>query len=75
MHEVSTILMRSTPGWSELKTSDANFVFEYKDAIMTISPDGSWLCEMPKGLTQEVSRGNVNNLEKFLKDFADLNPL
>jgi hypothetical protein len=75
MHEVATILMRGTPGWIEHTTYDANFAFQYKDAIMTIFPDGSWRCVMPQGLTQAVSTGTVNNLEKFLTDFAALNPL
>jgi hypothetical protein len=75
MHEVAIILMRATPRWIEHETSDANFIFQYKDAIMTIFPDGSWRCVMPLGLTQATSEGNVNNLEQFLKDFAALNPL
>jgi hypothetical protein len=75
MHEVATILMRSTPGWTEHPTSDANFVFQFKDAVMTIFPDGSWQCVNPHGLTAAMSRGNVNNLEQFLKAFALANPL
>ncbi len=75
MHEVATILMRATPGWIEHATSDATFVFQYKDAIMTIFPDGSWRCVSPQGLTQAVSKGNVNNLEEFLNEFAAANPL
>jgi hypothetical protein len=75
LHEVATILMRSEPGWIEHETSDATFVFQYKDAIMTIFPDGSWDCVMPRGLTQMTGRGIVNNLEMFLKEFAALNPL
>jgi hypothetical protein len=75
MHEVATILMRSTPNWTELATSDANFVFQFRDATMTIFPDGSWRCVIPQGLTEAISQGNVNNLEQFLKDFALANPL
>jgi hypothetical protein len=73
MHEVATILMRSTLGWIEHATSDANFVFQFKDAVMTIFPNGNWRCVSPHGLTQAVHQGNVNNLEKFLQDFAALN--
>ena len=75
MHEVATILMRSTPNWAELATFDANFVFQYKDAVMTIFPDGSWRCVIAQGFVQTVSEGNVNNLEQFLKDFALANPM
>jgi hypothetical protein len=75
MHEAATILMRSTPGWIEHTTSDANFAFQYKDAIMTIFPDGSWRCVIPRGLMQTTSEGNVNNLEQFLNEFALANPL
>ena len=75
MHEMAVILMRSTPGWCELKTSGANSVFEYKDSVMTIFPDGSWQCATPKGLTQAISHGKVKDLEKFLQDFAAANPL
>jgi hypothetical protein len=73
VHEVATILMRSTPGWFEHETSDANYIFQFKDAVMTIFADGSWECVMPNGLTQTTSRGTVNNLEQFLKDFAVAN--
>jgi hypothetical protein len=75
MHEVATILMRGTRGWFERETSDGNFVFQYKHAIMTIFPDGSWQCVIPHGLTRTTSRTHVNNLEQFLNDFAALNPL
>jgi hypothetical protein len=74
MHEVATILMRSAPGWIEIPTSDATFGFQFADATMTIFPDGSWRCESPQGLTRAVSQGNVNNLEKFLQNFAAANP-
>jgi hypothetical protein len=73
MHEVATILVRSTPGWIEHATSGANFVFQFKEAFMTIFPDGNWRCVSPQGLTQAVRQGNVNNLEKFLQDFAAVN--
>jgi hypothetical protein len=75
MHEVAIILMRSAPGWIELKTSGASSVFEYKDAIMTIFPDGSWMCAVPGGFKENVGHGKVKDLEKFLKDFAAANPL
>jgi hypothetical protein len=75
MHEVATSLMRSTPNWTELATSDANFAFQYQDALMTIFPDGSWRCVIPQGLTEAISQGNVNNLDQFLKAFALANPL
>ncbi len=76
MHEVATILMRSTPGWTEHPTSDTNFVFQFKDAIMTIFPDGSWRCVGPATrLTKVITQGKVHNLEKFLQDFAAVNPL
>ena len=75
MHEMATILMRSRPGWIEHPTSDANFVFQFKDTIMTIFPNGNWRCINPQGLTQAIRQGNVNNLQKFLQDFAAVNPL
>ncbi len=74
MHEVATILMRSSPGWVEYKTSDATFVFQFRDACMTVFPDGSWRCTIPQGLTQAISEGSVSTLEKFLKEFAAANP-
>jgi hypothetical protein len=73
MHEVATILMRSTPGWIEHATLDANFAFQFKDAVMTIFPNGSWRCVSPERLTQAVRQGNVNELEEFLRDFAAVN--
>jgi len=75
MHEVATILMRSTPGWTEYQTSDATFLFQFRNATMTIFPNGNWHCEMTKGVTKTFSKGTVNNLDKFLKDFAVINPL
>jgi hypothetical protein len=72
---VALILMRSAQGWIEHPTSDATFVFQYKDAVMTIFPDGSWQCLGPYGLPQAVSRGTVNNLEQFLNEFSAANPL
>lgn len=72
MHEVATILMRSA-GWMELQTNDANFVFQFEDAVMTIFPDGNWHCVIPQGITQALRSGNVNNLEQFLNDFAAAN--
>jgi|GEM_PF-5294114 len=73
MHEVATILMRSAPGWIEHQTSDATFLFQFGDAMMTIFPNGNWRCVIPQGLTQAVRRGSANNLEQFLKDFATAN--
>ena len=75
MHEVATILMRSTPGWIEIPTTDANFVFQFKDTVMTIFPNGNWHCATPQGLSDAIGQGNVNNLEKFLQDFAAVNSL
>jgi hypothetical protein len=75
MHEAATILMRSAPGWVEHQASDANFLFQYKDAVMTVFPDGSWRCVIPQGYTQAIRSGNLNNLERFLQDFAAANPL
>jgi len=75
MHEVATILMRSTPGWIEIPTSDATFRFQFKDATMTIFPDGSWHCVAPNRLVHDVAQGKLALLEKFLRDFAAANPL
>jgi hypothetical protein len=41
MHEVATILMRSTPGWIEVPTSGATSAFQFQDVTMTIFPDGT----------------------------------
>jgi hypothetical protein len=74
MWEAAVIYMRSA-GWTEIPTTDANHVFQFKDAVMTIFPNGNWRCVNPQGLTQAIRQGNVNNLEKFLQDFAAVNPL
>jgi hypothetical protein len=73
MHEVATILMKSA-GWIEIPTSNTTSMFQLRDATMTIFPNGNWRCVSPQGLTQAVRNGNVNNLEKFLQDFAAVNP-
>ena len=75
MWEAATIYMRSAPEWIEIPTSDANHLFQRKNATMTIFPDGRWECVAPVRGRQEVSRGNLNGLEKFLQDFAAVNPL
>jgi len=75
MHEVATILMRAIPGWIEHKTSDATFMFEFHDALVTVFSDGSWRCTIPQGLTHAVSEGTVQMLEKFLKQFEAANSL
>ena len=75
MHEVATTLMRSTPGWVEVPTSDATFVFQFGDAVMTIFPDGSWRCVNTHRLVQRVAEGKLALLEKFLREFAAANPL
>jgi hypothetical protein len=73
MHEVATLLMRSAPGWIEHQTMDATFVFQCRDAILTVFPDGSWKCVIPQGVTQAIRQGTVHNLEQFLNDFAAAN--
>ncbi len=75
MHEAATILMRSAPGWIEIPTSNANFLFQFKDATMTVFPDGSWRCFAPRRLVGDVAAGNLALLEKFLQDFSAANPL
>jgi hypothetical protein len=57
----------------EHQTSDANSIFQFKDAVMTISPDGKWRCVIPQGITQAIRSGNVENLEQFLTEFAAVN--
>ncbi len=73
MHEAATILMRSTPGWIEHQTSDATFLFQFGDAMMTVFPNGNWRCVAPQSMTQAVRQGSMNNLGQFLKDFAAAN--
>jgi hypothetical protein len=76
MHEAATILMRAAPGWSEIPTSDATFVFQFADATMTILSDGSWSCVAPHTrLTRGLATGKVGQLEKFLQDWGAANPL
>lgn len=70
---MSRNLMTSTPGWIEHETSDATLLFQFRDATMTIFPDGSWRCSMSQGLI--LGEGSVNNLEQFLRDFAAADPL
>ena len=74
MHEVANILMRSYPNWIEHPTTDANFVYQCKDSVMTIFSDGSWHCEIPQRLSKAIRKGNVSTLEGFLKDFDAANP-
>jgi len=76
MHEMATILMKSAPGWVEISTSDAAFVFQFADASMTIFPDGSWRCIAPRTrLAQGLATGKVGQLEKFLQAWGTANPL
>jgi hypothetical protein len=76
MHEAATILMRSAPGWFEIPTSDATFVFQFADATMTIFPDGSWRCVAPRTrLVQGVAAGKVSQLDAFLQTWSDANHL
>jgi hypothetical protein len=75
MHESAVILMRSHPEWLELPTSDANHVFQCKDAVMTIFPDGSWQCEIPQRLSKSISTGKVHHLDEFLNQFVTDNLL
>ncbi len=74
MHEVATILMRSASGWLEHQTLDATFVFQNRDAVMVIYPNGNWRCTIPQGLTTAKGEGSVHNLEQFLKDYEAANP-
>lgn len=75
MHEVATTLMRSARGWFEHQSLSANLLFQNRDAVMTIFPDGSWECKFHEGFTEteRVLRGSVHNLEQFLRDFAEVN--
>lgn len=76
MHEMATILLRSTPGWVEQQTSDAHFVFHFKDAVMTVFPNGNWRCVAPRTrLVKGVAQGKVGQLESFLQTWATANPL
>lgn len=68
--------MRAQPGWVEVSPSGANTVYQFQDAIMTIFPNGNWRCIGPESrLTTGAASGNVNNLEKFLQDWANANPI
>jgi hypothetical protein len=75
MHEVATTLMKSAPGWTEIRTSNETFLFQFGDATMTIFPDGSWRCVNAHRRVQNTSSGKVGQLEKFLQDFSAANPL
>jgi hypothetical protein len=76
MHEVANTYMRAQTGWVEVSSPNANTVYQFKDAVMTIFPNGSWRCVGPKSrLTTGVAVGNVNNLELFLQAWANANPL
>lgn len=76
MHEMATNLLRSTPGWVEQQTSDANFVFQFKDAAITVFPNGNWRCVAPETrLVKGVAQGKVGQLDKFLQTWATANPL
>ena len=76
MHEVATVLIKSAPGWIEIPTSDATFVFQFADATVTIFPDGSWRCIAPQTrLAQGLATGKVGQLEKFLQAWSAANPL
>jgi hypothetical protein len=73
MWEVAVVYMESSPGWIQIPTSDANHVFQFRNATMTIFPNGNWECVTPVRGRQQVSRGSLNGLEKFLQDFAAVN--
>jgi hypothetical protein len=76
MWEMAAILMRAAPGWMERQASGSNLVFQFKDAIMTIFPNGNWRCVAPQTrLVQGVAQGKVSQLEKFLQGWAAANPL
>ena len=75
MHEVAALLLRSAAGWVEHhQTTDATSVFQNRDAILTVLPNGSWECISSQGFTQRIRRGTVLNLKRFLNDFAAPNP-
>jgi hypothetical protein len=72
MHEGAVILMRAAPGWFEHQTSNATYLFQNRDAMVTIFPNGSWRCTR-QGSALVVRKGSVNNLEQFLNEFAVCN--
>lgn len=74
MHEIiATSLMRAAQGWTEHPTLDGTYLFQCGDATMRILPGGSWECKIPVGLVQDIRRGTIHELARFLEDFEDEN--
>jgi hypothetical protein len=67
--------------WTVLPATNdlsVQFVFERgADAVvLTINkPDGDWDIRFPSGLLQAISKGTLEDLEKFLADLSRLNPV
>jgi len=74
--ESALIIIRRYPAWIEAptSTSNANRVFQFDDALLTIFPDGGWTVEQPLGIEFTKHQGTINNLETFLEVFAAANP-
>lgn len=77
MIEEALIIVRSYDGWFEVLTylTNANRVFQFKDVLLTIFPDGRWTCDQPQGVIFTKHKGTLSQLENFLAAFAVANPL
>jgi hypothetical protein len=67
-------LMRANTGWTEEEAPDHTMVFRSGNAILKIFPDGHWRCTVTRDLRKTAVQGPIEELERFLKEFAELNP-
>jgi hypothetical protein len=73
-NDVAKNLMRSADGWIEQTAADNSLVFSSGDATLKILPDGHWRCTVKRDLRKTAVQGPIEELERFLKEFAELNP-
>jgi hypothetical protein len=73
-NDLAKKLLRSANGWIEETAADNSLVFSSGDATLRISPDGHWRCTVTRDLRKTAVQGPIEELERFLKEFAELNP-
>jgi hypothetical protein len=73
-NDTAVVLMRATAGWTEQETADNTMAFFAGNAVLKIFPDGHWRCTVTRDLRKTAVQGPINELERFLKEFAELNP-
>lgn len=76
-------MLRAAPGWIEIPSGNATSVFKYKDATITVFPDGSWCCVCePNGSGRCLCSPNgiqngklLTPLHDILKELSAVSPV